>query len=69
MCNVCFVLHRMPNGVAGGMMQPGGPPQRPPMQPGNPNINLVTALTQPGPNKVFSHFVESIRKLSTIINH
>ena len=57
MCNVCFVLHRMPNGVAGGMMQPGGPPQRPPMQPGNPNINLVTALTQPGPNKVFSHFV------------
>lgn len=42
----------MPNGVAGGMMQPGGAPQRPPMQPGNPNINLVTALTQPGPNKV-----------------
>ena len=44
----------MPNGVAGGMMQAGGVPnQRPQMgQPGNPNINLVTALTQPpGPNK------------------
>ena len=51
-----FVLntYRMPNGVAGGMMQPGGAPQRPPMQPGNPNINLVTALTQPGPNKVWA---------------